>query len=163
MSRMQVNILYQKMFMRRLNMMRKMAKKVIQNSVPSKHQPHFGDVPSSLSQGEDIFKDTTLLKEPGFYCFLLLCKKPRAEPFMEWVVETVLSREARKLASAIEEKDNQMQTLELRNEEYQHKIFRLNEDINDLIAHRYVARRGYFDTVLCFIKKYSGKVHPYSI
>ena len=45
-----------------------------------------------------------LLKEPGLYCFLLRCKKPKAEPFMEWIVETALPREVRKLASAIEEK-----------------------------------------------------------
>ena len=51
-----------------------------------------------------------LLKEPGLYCFLLRCKRDEAEPFMEWIVETVLLWEAQKLASAIEEKDNQMQT-----------------------------------------------------
>ena len=44
------------------------------------------------------------MKEPGFYCFFLRCKKPKAEPFMESVVETVLPREFRKLASAIEKK-----------------------------------------------------------
>ena len=45
------------------------------------------------------------LKEPGLYCFLLRCKRDEAEPFIEWVVETVLPREDRKLASTIEEKD----------------------------------------------------------
>ena len=49
--------------------------------------------------------DAILLKELGMYCFLLRCKMPRIEPFMEWVLETVSSREARKLVSAIEEKD----------------------------------------------------------
>ena len=72
-------------------------KKAIQNSV------------SSPGQGENIsplYKDTVLLKEPGLYCFLLRCKKPKAEPFMKWVVETVFEpREVRKLASAVEEKD----------------------------------------------------------
>ena len=48
-------------------------------------------------------EDTVLFKEAGLYCFLLRCKKP--EPFVEWVVETVLPREVRKLTSAIEEKD----------------------------------------------------------
>ena len=46
-----------------------------------------------------------LLKEPGLYCFLLRCKRDEAEPFIEWVVETVLPREDRKLASTIDEKD----------------------------------------------------------
>ena len=65
-----------------------------------------------LNQGEDIFplhKDAVLLKEPGFYCLLLRCKKREAKPFIEWAVEAVLPREVRKLASAIEEKDNQIQ------------------------------------------------------
>ena len=106
--------------------------------------------------------NTMLLKEPSLYCFLLRCKKPKAEPFMEWVVETVLSREARKLASAIEEKDNQIQALTFTNEKHQRKILRLKEEINDLIKNRHVARRGCFD-VLCFIKKNSKEVHPYYV
>ena len=67
--------------------------------------------------------------------------------------------EAQKLASATEEKDNQIQVLEFKNEEHQEK--RLREEINDPIANRHVARRGCFDNVLCFIKKNSGEVHPY--
>ena len=112
----------------------------------------------------DTQPNTMLLKEPGLYCFLLHCKKPKAEPFMELlVVETVLPRETGKLASAIKEKDNQIQALEFTNEKNQHKILRLNEEINDLIAHRRVAHRGYFDNVLCFIKKNSREVHPYYV
>ena len=101
-------------------------------------------------------QDIVLLKESGLYCFLLRCKKPRAEPFMEWVVETVLPREVRKLASAIEQKDNQIQI-------HQQKILKLNEEIDDLIKNRHVPRRGYFDNVLCFIKKNSEEVHPYYV
>ena len=52
---------------------------------------------------------------------------------MEWVVETVLPREVRKLISAVEEKYNQIQVLELRNEAHQQKPLRLNEEIDDLI------------------------------
>ena len=40
---------------------------------------------------------------------------------------------------------------------------RLNEEIDDLIANRHVARNGCFDNVSCFIKKNSGEVHPYYI
>ena len=67
---------------------------------------------------------------------------------MEWVVETVLPREARKLASAIEEKDNQIQALEFTNENHQQKILRLNKEIDDLIANRHAARRECLDNVL---------------
>ena len=42
-------------------------------------------VQSDVAQDDGI-----LLKEPGIYCFLLRCKMPKAEPFMEWVVETDL-------------------------------------------------------------------------
>ena len=83
-------------------------KKAIQNLVPKKYKLRFGDVKPSLSRRDDIFpldKDTVLLKEPGLYYFLLRCKRDEAEAFMEWVVETVLPREVRKLASVIEEKD----------------------------------------------------------
>ena len=104
-----------------------------------------------------------LLKELFLYCFLLRCKKPKAEPFVEWAVETVLPREARKLAWTIEEKNNKIQAFEFRNKEYQHKILKFNEEINDLIAHRHTARRGSFDNVLCFIRKNSGEFHPYYV
>ena len=82
---------------------------------------------------------------------------------MVWVVETVLPWEIRKLASAIEEKDNQIQALEFTNEKYQQKILRLNEETDDLIKNRHVPRRGYFNTVLYFIKKNSRKIHPYYV
>ena len=48
--------------------------------------------------------DAILLKEPGLYCFLLRCKMPGVEPFMEWAVEAVLPRDVRELTSVIEEK-----------------------------------------------------------
>ena len=134
-------------------------KKAIQNLVPSRYKLRFGDVKPSLNQGKDIFplhKDTVLLKEPGLYCFLLRCKRDETKPFMEWVVDTVLPWEVRKLVSVIEEKDNQIQA-------HQHKILRLNEEIDELIKNRHVASRGYFDNVLCFIKKNSGKGRPYYV
>ena len=53
-------------------------------------------------------------------------------------------------------RDNKIQALEFMNEKHQQEILRLNEEINDLIANRYVAPRGCFDNVLCFIKKNSG-------
>ena len=104
-----------------------------------------------------------------------------AEQFVEWAVEIVLPQEALKLASAIEEKDaalallnddlqdreNQIQALEFRNEEerqaHQQQILTLNEEINDLITNRHVARRICFENVLCFIKKSSEEVHQYNV
>ena len=60
-------------------------------------------------------------------------------------------------------KDNQIRALEFRNQEYQNKMFRLNEEIDDLIKNRLVTRRGYFDNMLCFIKKNSEEIHPYYV
>ena len=134
--------------------------KVIQWLVPEKYKIRFGDAQADLEEGVDnsfhTQPNTMLLKERGLYCFLLRCKRDETEPFMEWVVETVLPREVRKLASVIEEKDNQLQA-------HQHKTLRLNEDIDDLITNRGIPRRGYFDNVLCFIKKNSKEVHPYYV
>ena len=82
--------------------------KVIQRLVPKKYKIQFGNTQADL-EGVDNCVHTQpniiLLKEPGLYCFLLRCKRDQAEPFIEWVVETVLPREDRKLASTIEEKD----------------------------------------------------------
>ena len=82
---------------------------------------------------------------------------------MEWDVETVFSRQVRKLASAVEEKDNQIQALELTNKKHQQKILKLNKEIDDLIKNRHVARRGYFENVLCFIEKNSKEAQPYYV
>ena len=121
--------------------------KAIQRLVPEKYKIRFGDAQVDLEGVENSIHtqpNTMLLKEPGIYCFLLRCKRDEAEPFME----TVLPREVRKLASAIKERDNQIQA-------HQQKSLKLNEEIDDLIKNWHVARRGYFDNVLCFIKKNS--------
>ena len=89
-------------------------KKAIQNLVPHKYKLRFGDINSSLNQREDIFplhKDTVLLKEPGLYCFLLRCKRDEAEPFIEWVVETVLPREVQKLVQSSKKKMQHLPTV----------------------------------------------------
>ena len=141
--------------------------KALQRIVPEKYKIRFGDAQFDLEEGVDnsfyIQPNTMLLKEPGLYCFLLRCKRDEAEPSMEWVVRTVLLREVRKLALAIEEKDYQIQAPEIRNEEHQQNILRLNEKIDGLIKNRYVPHRGYFDNVLCFIKKNNKDVHPYYV
>ena len=91
------------------------ARRAVRTHVPGKYRTRLKDVQNILRREVNVDlpkEDTVLLKEPGLYRFLLRCKKPKAEPFMEWVVETVFPREVRKLASAIEEKDNQIQNLE---------------------------------------------------
>ena len=60
---------------------------------------------------------------------------------------------------AITDRDSQIKALEFTNEKHEHKILRLNKEIDDLITNRHVAHRGCFGRVLCFIKKNSGEVH----
>ena len=90
--------------------------KAIQQLVPEKYKIRFGNAQIDLEEGVDnsvhTQPNTTLLKEPGLNCFLLRCKRIEAEPLMEWVVETVLLHEVRRLSKQlsnqqkeIEEKD----------------------------------------------------------
>ena len=64
---------------------------------------------------------------------------------------------------AIAGRNNRIQALEFTNEEHQQKILRLNKESDYVIKTRYVTRRGCFDNVLCFIKKNSGKGHPFDV
>ena len=80
----------------------------IKRHVPQKYTMQFEDVKDIVERlvRSDVPQDDAIqLKEPCLYCFLLRCKKPKVEPFIEWTVETVLPRDVRKLASLIEEKD----------------------------------------------------------
>ena len=87
------------------------SRRAIKRHVPQNYMMRFEDVKDTVErhvQSDMPQNDAILLKEPGIYCFLLRCRMSKAEPFMEWVVETVLPREVRKLASTIEEKDTKI-------------------------------------------------------
>ena len=94
-------------------------------------------------------------------------KKPKAVALVKWLTKKGIEKIQEEHQQATTDCDNQIQALEFpKKEEYQalqQEILRLDEEINDLIANRHVARRGCFDNVLCFIKKNSGEVHPYYI
>ena len=90
-------------------------------------------------------------------------KKPKAVGLVKWLTKKGMEKIQEEHQQAIKGRDNQIQALELTNEKHQQKILRLHEDIDVLIKNRFVARRGYFDNVLCFIKKNSGEVHPYYV
>ena len=83
-------------------------------------------------------------------------KKPKAVTLVKWLTKKGVEKIQEEHKQAITDRDNQTQT-------HQHKISKLNEEINDLIKNRHVAHRGSFDNVLCFIKKNSGKRHPYYV
>ena len=77
--------------------------KAMQRLVPEKYEIRSGDAQVNLEERVDSSvhnqPNTMLLKEPGLPFFLLRCKRIEAEPFMEWVVETVLHLEVRRLSS----------------------------------------------------------------
>ena len=80
----------------------------MQRLVPEKYKTQLGNAQVDLESVDNAAHtqpNTLLLKDPGLNCFLLRCNRDEAEPFMEWVVETVLPREVRKLASTIEGKN----------------------------------------------------------
>ena len=83
-------------------------------------------------------------------------KKPRAVALVKWLTKKGVEKITEEHQQAIEEKDNQVQS-------HQQKIFRLNEEIDDLMKNRHVACRGCFDNVLCFIKKNRKEAHPYYV
>ena len=76
------------------------------NAIGRRRDRHKG-----VDKNVHLHPDTVLLKEPGLYSFLLRCKRDETQPFMEWVVETVLPREVRKFTSAMEEKDVALELL----------------------------------------------------
>ena len=111
---------------------RKAGVKAIQRLVPRKYRMRLGDVNIDLQgilKSEYTQPNTVLLKEPGVYCFLLRCNKAEAEPFIDWIVETLLPREVRKLSQKLEEhycrttqlqqaaegRDNRIQTIQHEN------------------------------------------------
>ena len=118
------------------------------------------------SQKYDIYTN-----EEGMYELLFSSQQPKAKyfrrhccnvlipHFRQWLTNKIQKEHQQ----AIEEKDNQIHALEFTTEKHQQKILRLNEEIDDLIKNRHVARGGYFDNVLCFIKKNSKEAHPYYV
>ena len=126
-------------------------------------------------------EDTVLLKEPGLYCFLLHCENLKAKSFMEWVVETVLPREIRKLTPAIKEKDaalallnddlqnrdNQIQAIQYENvalqaqrDVYQTQLQRCQDTITHFRTH-YVdhARDPGKDNIIIIVQKHTRPVN----
>ena len=62
------------------------SRRAIKRHVPQKYMMWFEDVKDVVERHvhPDVPQDDAiLLKEPGLYCFLLRCKMPGAEPFME--------------------------------------------------------------------------------
>ena len=119
------------------------------------------------SQPDDYY-----INEEGMYQLLFSSQQQRENEFRRHCCNVMFPRIRQRLSDKLHEMEiedltNRTQALEFTNEEerqpHQHKILRLNEEINDLITNRHVAHRGYFDNLLCFIKEKSGEFHPYYV
>ena len=105
------------------------------------------------------------LTEPGLYCLLLRSKMEKAEPFMEWVVETILPKEVRQLTKEMEEKDREHRVAIQRKDShialiaYNHDIangiIRARDiEIENLMRNRHVPLSGKgYDEVFIIVKK----------
>ena len=149
---------------------RKAGVKALQRLVPDKYKMLLRDVNIDLDKEDKsvhLHPHTVLLKEPGVYCFLLRCNKAEAEPFMDWVVETVFPREVPKLSQkleehhrripqlqqAVEDRDNRIQKIQHENVGFQGEIRNARRTITDLIENRHVARCGEYDNILVGVQK----------
>ena len=120
-------------------------------------------------------KDDYYINEEGIYELVFGSQQPKVKKFRKHCRNVMFSRIRQPLTNKMKEdhqqaitgRDNHIQALEFTNEEerqaHQQEILRLNEEINDLIANRHVARHGCFDDMLCFIRKNSGEVQPYYV
>ena len=111
------------------------------------------------------------MNKDGMYEILFSNQQPKAKDFRRHCCNVLFPHVQQQLTNkmkeehqqVIKEKENEIPALEFTNDEHQHKVLKLNEEIDDLIKSRHVPRHGYFNNVLCFIKKNSEKVHPYYV
>ena len=159
---------------------RKAGVKAIQQLVPKKYRMRLGDVKidfQGIPKSEYTQPNTVLLKEAGVYCFLLRCNKVKAEPFMDWVVETVLPREVQKLSQkleehhgrktqlqqAVEDCDNRIQAIEYENVGLQGEItayqaqLQVSQNRIAELAERYVdhCRNPSKDNIVIIVRKHT--------
>ena len=100
------------------------------------------DTPREDAQDHDVF-----IFLAGTLYFIVKSPKDKGKALKKHIQKDIVPRgfDAKikeiqgKHQQAIEEKDNQIQALESTNEKHQHKILRLSEEINGLIANRHVA------------------------
>ena len=120
---------------------------------------------------KDSQKYNIYINKEGLYETVFSSQQPKAKDFRRHCCNELFPHVQQRFTNkiqeehqqAIEEKDNQIQALEFTNEKHRQKILRLNDEIDVLIKNRHVLRCGYFDNVLCFIKKNSKEAHLYYI
>ena len=111
------------------------------------------------------------INEKGMHELLFSSQKPKTKDFKRHCCNVIFPQIrqcfTKKMKEdhqqAIEEKDNQIKGLESTNEKNQQKILKLNKEIDELVKNRHVTLRGYFENVLCFIKRNIKEAHSYYV
>ena len=67
---------------------------------------------------------------------LFALKKSKAVALVKWLSKKDIEKMQEEHQQVIEEKDNQIQGLEHTNEKHQHKILKLNKEIDDIIKRK---------------------------
>ena len=129
------------------------AQKYQMSSVPAAVTP--------INWPKDSQKYDIYINEEGMYEIVFSSQQPKAKDFRRCCCKVLFPHVRQELSDkshAMENEDltGRIQALEFTNEEerqaHQQQIWRLNEETDDLIKNRHVARRRSFDNVLCFIK-----------
>ena len=130
----------------------------IRENIQHKHQlmvvPTVG---TTVNWPRDSQKLALYINKEGMYELLFSSQQPEAKDFRKRCCNVFFPHNWQQLTNKMKEEHQQAII------DYQQRILRLNEEIDDLIANRHVARRGCFDNVLCFIKKNSGEFHTYYV
>ena len=107
----------------------------------------------TLSTGREKNPHDIFINLDGSIEMTVRSKKPKTAALVKRLTKKGVEKIQEEHQQAIKEKDatiahckNQMQALKFTNEKHQRKILRLSEEIKDLIAYRYVARRGFLTT-----------------
>ena len=114
-----------------------------------------------MDRPKESRKDDYYINEEGMYEIVFSSQQPKAKDFRRHCCNVLFPHVQQYLANKM--KEDHQQAIEEKDNQIQQKILRLNEEIDDLIKNKHVARRGYFDNVLCFIKKNSKEAHPYYV
>ena len=116
---------------------------------------------TNLDWPKDSRKDDCYVNEGGLHEIVFSSQQTKAKDFRRHCCNVLFPHVQQYLANKM--KEDHQQAIKEKDNQIQQKILRLNEEIDDLIKNKHVARRGYFDNVLCFIKKNSKEAHPYYV
>ena len=119
---------------------------------------------TAINWSRDSQKYDIYTNEEGMYELLFpYVRQQLSDKLHAMEIEDLTSRaQALNFTNEGERQAHRQQILRL-NEEHQQSMKEEEQEIDDLIKNRHVACRGCFYNVLCFIKKNSGKGHPYYV